>query len=156
MFKYFLAFALSSFIFSSTSFAKNRYENKEFTIDALVGKSSSVTNIQPLMMFLAPQGGFAPNVNVQIQNYPDSLKAYAELSLRQFKALKMKVVKSKITKKFALFEYTGNMKGNDFHFYARAFKKGKKIYLVTGTALVSQWANAKKKIVSTVDSFKLK
>ena len=110
---------------------------------------------QALMMFLPAADGFAANVNVQIQPYTGTIDDYLELSLKQFKNAELKVVQQKTTSKsVAIFEYTGKMQGLALHWYARAEKSGGSVYLVTASALPSQWSKEAARLKSCVDSFR--
>lgn len=129
-----------------------------FSIDVLDSKpptkSASYTT---LMMFLPASGGFAPNVNVQVQSYPDSLDAYWKLSRGQFDSLGMTVHTTKsLSKKRRSFEYSGKSQGRELHWYAIAEKKGGSIYLVTATATPDQWPQHKARLIQTVNSFKVR
>ena len=48
-------------------------------------------------MFLPVSDGFAPNVNVNIQPYPGSIKDYIGLSKGQFQKMKWNIVEEKQT-----------------------------------------------------------
>ena len=138
---------------ANVAFAESKYENNQFSINALVGENIAT---QPLMMFLSVSEGFASNVNVQVQQYPNSLKEYAKLSIKQFNQLNFKVLQNKQTETNLVFEYSGIMQGNNFHWYAIALKKGNNVYLVTATSMESQWKIHSKTLIECVKSFKLK
>ena len=141
-------------LLSNVAFAESKYENSQFSINALV--SENIANTQPLMMFLSASEGFAPNVNVQVQQYPNSLKEYAKLSVQQFNQLNFKVLQNKQTETSLVLEYSGIMQGNNLHWYAIAHKKGNNVYLVTATSTESQWKTHSKTLIECVKSFKLK
>ena len=109
---------------------------------------------QVLMMFLPAKAGFAANVSVQIQPYGGSIDDYSELSLKQFNSAKLKVLAHKKEGELVLFEYTGMMEQRQLHWYARAEKKGSSIYLVTATAIDSEWDDVETKLKPCVDSFR--
>ena len=66
-----------------------------FSIEALDAESGS-NAATPLMIFLPGTDGFAPNINVNIQPYPQSMKEYAALSRSQFGEMKWKVITEKM------------------------------------------------------------
>jgi|APSaa5957512576_1039674.scaffolds.fasta_scaffold130489_1 hypothetical protein len=140
---------------ANAAFAENKYDNKHFSINALVS-NGSIANSQPLIMSLPASDGFAPNANVQVQQYPNSIKEYAELSIKQFKQLKFKVLQNKQTKTRLVLEYSGAMQGRNLHWYAIAYKKGNNVFLVTATSTETQWKTHSKALTACVKSFKLK
>lgn len=103
---------------------------------------------------LPPTNNFSPNVNVLKQAYPGTIKQYAALSAGQFKQMNWAVLKSEIKAGEIIFEYKGALRGRKLHWYARAVKKGAYVFLITATALESQWAGKKKVLTESVDSFK--
>ena len=110
---------------------------------------------QPLMLFLPVSDGFAPSVNVQIQDFPGSIQEYVELSFGQFASNGLKILNHNLKESKASFEYSGALQGMDLHFYALAEKHGSKVYLVTGTAKSTQWDAVSKEIKNCVDGFEL-
>lgn len=114
------------------------------------------TNYKALVMLLPRIGPFSPNVNVHIQKYEGSLKDYSIMSKQQFKAAHFTLIKEKVmSDDVAVYEYAGFMKGDEFHWYARATKTDGKVYLVTATATETQWPQVGKKLMACVDSFQL-
>lgn len=127
-----------------------------FELDALEAPVGQ-TPTSAVITFLPVSDGFAPNINVQIQPYPGSIKEYAELSKGQFAQMQWKIETEKLVgEQEWSAEFTGPMQGQDLHFYARALARDGKVYLVTGTAKESQWASVGPTIRKHVDSFKLK
>jgi hypothetical protein len=125
-----------------------------FTIAPLEAPPGDSTQ-QALMMFLPVSDGFAANVNVQIQPYTGTIEDYVKLSLDQFKSAGLKVVEQQTSaKSVAVFEYTGEFEGRALHWYSRAVKSGSRIYLVTATAVPSQWTTESARLKSCVDSFR--
>ncbi|MEW4488992.1 hypothetical protein AB1L42_12975 [Thalassoglobus sp. JC818] len=120
-------------------------------LEAPVGE----TPYQSLIMFLAASEGFAPNVNVQIQPYPGTMQEYSDLSKGQFEQLNFQVLKENVNENMALWEYTGTTQSKTLHWYTAAHKRDNKVYLVTATALESQWERAGEKLKKCVDSFRL-
>jgi hypothetical protein len=126
-----------------------------FSIAAL-DAPPGVSPQQPIMMFLSPQEGFAPNVGVQIQPYAGTIDDYADLSVDQFKRAGMKLLeRKKLGKSEVVLEYSGMMDGRYLRYYARAAKSGASVYLVTAAALKSEWAKTEARLKACVDSFHL-
>ena len=110
---------------------------------------------QALLMALPASDGFAANVNVQIQPYSGTLDEYITLSEEQFKAAGVKVVqRSKEGQSAVIFEYAGEMQGRALHWYARAERAKGRVYLVTATALETQWKTESVMLKACVDSFR--
>ena len=126
-------------------------------IDALDAKASVSAPTTAFMTFLPASDGFGPNINVNIQPYPGSMKEYVALSKTQFQKMSWTVIDEKqIGDGEWKVEYKGPMQGSDLHFYARALTKGGKVYLVTATAKESQWDSVGATLRNHVDSFKTK
>ncbi len=126
-----------------------------FSIDS-IDAAPSLAGAHPLQMFLPPQNGFSPNVNVQIQPYPGTMKQYLALSESQFKQLGVNVISTKDLGDTVFFECAGSMQGMELHFYAKAIKEDDFVYLVTATDSIQNWNTNKTKLIQAVDSFKLK
>lgn len=127
-----------------------------FSIEPLEAPVGNTTTTA-LATFLPATGGFAPNINVQIQPYPGSIADYAKLSQGQFDQMGWKSLSEKfVGSNEWIAEYSGPMQGNNLHFYARALSQNGKVYLVTGTASETQWPTVGPTIRQHVDSFKLK
>ena len=126
-----------------------------FQIDALDVAPDPDRTTTALLLCLPVTDRFAPNINVQIQPYTETIKDYAEVSKGQFEQLKWKVVSEKLIgdNEWSA-EYTGQQQGNDLHFYSRAISKNGKVYLATGTAKESQWATVGDTLRQHVDSLK--
>ena len=132
-----------------------RFRINRFSIKPLEGQSASAVH-QPLIMMLPPSQCFAPNVNVQIQPYRGSLDDYMVLSKSQFKAAKWTLVKEqKLGEDTVVFEFFGAAQGRPLHWFARAQKRGAKVYLATATATLAQWPKLSRKLIACVTSFKL-
>ena len=126
-----------------------------FSIDSL-DSSPTQGMIQPIQMFLHAINGFAPNVNVQVQAYEGTITEYKELSEGQFKQIGLTLLSLKEMDNSISLEYTGAMQGLNLHWYAKAFKKGNHIYLVTATGTQADWEINKEKLIANVNSFQLK
>jgi len=121
-------------------------------LDSVLGNEP----FQPLMMTMPATDGFAPNVNVQVQPYPDGLDAYRKLTLAQFEQFGLELIQEReISATTLVFEYAGKMQGLDLHFYARAVHRDGRIHLATGTSLAKQWEKAGPALRACVDSLEL-
>lgn len=130
------------------------FPDNGFSITALEEASDDVGS-QVVAMYLPPTDGFSPNVNVQIQPYDGDLNAYIALSRQQFDEYGIDVVDERRRGEEVTWEYTGNLQDRDLQWYARAIHTEGKVYVVTATALASQWTSASAKLKSCVDSFKM-
>jgi hypothetical protein len=110
----------------------------------------------PLVMKLPPSGGFAPNLNVNIQPFTGTLEEYVKVSENQFTAGNYKVLNAKkLDDKTWVWEYRGTSNGVELRFYSKVLVTGKLAYLSTATATEPQWKKYADKLKSTVNSFKL-
>ena len=127
-----------------------------FSMEVPVAEGRTHGAYQVAAFLLPASDGFAPNVNVQKQAYEGTIEDYDKLSTGQFTALKLTSVNRTLKKDEVIYEYKGLMQGSRLHWYARALKKGQYVYLVTATALDSQWKDEKKKkkLIDSVNSFK--
>lgn len=126
-----------------------------FSIEPLKGHAGDKVQ-QVVAMQLPPTGGFAPNVNVQVQPFAGSFDDYLKISHDEFARLGIVVKSEKRAGKSATaLEYTGSLQGQPLHWYARAVLAAGKVYLVTATATESQWPEVAAQLRLTVDSFKL-
>ncbi len=107
-------------------------------------------------MALPVQNGFAGNVNVQMQPYTLTMSDYVALSRKQFKQIGLSLLSVQEEGDVAFLEYEGALQGRDLHWYAKAIKSGDYIYLVTATDSQKNWPKSRQKLISVVNSFKLK
>ena len=122
-----------------------------FSIEPLVPAGNGT--YQVAAFFLPEEKGFSGNVNVQRQEFPDSIAAYDRLSMGQFAQLGLKVIRREQRNGEYVYEYTGNMQGRALHWYARAVSAPPHVYLVTATTLEASWARQKALLMRSVDSF---
>ncbi|MEY2608758.1 MAG: hypothetical protein QOH31_6633, partial [Verrucomicrobiota bacterium] len=79
-----------------------RFESEGFNINAdgfNVKRSDigSVAGQSPtVVLFLQPTGGFAPNVNVLIQDFPSSISEYVSVTKKEFDSAGIKVVDDRL------------------------------------------------------------
>jgi len=139
-----------------------RFESEGFNINAdgfNVKRSDigSVAGQSPtVVLFLTPTGGFAPNVNVLIQNFPNSISEYISVTKQEFDSAGIKVVDERLVSPNEwMVEYAGSLSGRSLHWYARAIKNGDKVHLTTATAMPEQWEQVSSKLKACVDSFAL-
>lgn len=157
MLKAFLPFFIISgtSLFAATAPARLEFKTAGFSIEALEPETPS-DSVTPVMMTLPPRDGFAPNVNVVIQPWKEGIDGYVVLSKKQFESMHFTVISSvKSTPSSATLEYKGNLPQGALHFYSRAISTGDKVYLVTATALETNWPADSTKLKRCVDSFTL-
>lgn len=130
------------------------FPDNGFSITALEQASDDVGS-QPVTMYLPTTEEFAPSVNVQIQPYDGTLSEYIDLSRQQFEEYGLEVADETRSGEEVTWEYTGNLQDRDLKWYARAIHTEGKVYVVTATALASQWTSVSAKLKSCVDSFKM-
>jgi hypothetical protein len=147
---------------SQTGTGLLRFESEGFTINAegFGVKRSDIGTVAgqspTAVLFLQPTGGFAPNVNVLIQDFPSSITDYVSLTKQEFDSAGIKVLNEHtISSNEWVVEYAGTLSGRSLHWYARAVKNGNKVYLTTATATPEQWTQDSPKLIQCVDSFAL-
>ena len=146
------------FVFAVAAYAdKLMFNNYGFSIDTLaVDKNKKDSLSQTVFMFLPVEGGvFAPNVNVQIQKFEGSVDEYEALSNQQFTAAGAKIISANKKSGEIIYEYEIKLEGMDMHMYSRGLFKDGSVYLVTATALISQWGSVGNILKKNVDSFQL-
>ena len=122
-------------------------------LDAVIEKAPGKT----LFIKVDGSGGFSANINVQIHQFPGTIKEYMDLSKRQFDQFfekGWKVLSEKQDEKEASCEVVGTTKGKEYHSYSRAVKEVTKLYLITATALHERWGIVGEKLRRHVDAFK--
>ncbi|HYJ04442.1 MAG TPA: hypothetical protein VEX43_04870 [Chthoniobacterales bacterium] len=124
-------------------------------LDTLIEKAPGKT----LFIKVDQAGGSSASINVQIHEFPGTIKEYMDLSKAQFAQFfekGWKVLSEKQNEKEASCEVVGTTKGKEYHSYSRAVKEGNKLYVITATALHEQWGNVGEKMRRHVDAFKAK
>jgi hypothetical protein len=129
------------------------YGSQLADLDALIAKEPQ--NV--LIVKFDESDGFTANINIQIKRFPGTMKEYIEISHKEYDQLFDKKwstpSENQKGEKEYLVELMGTAKGREFHFYVRAVKHEEKVYLITATALQSQWATVGDKMRRYVDSF---
>ena len=128
------------------------YKSQLKDLDTLIEKAPGKT----LFIKVDETGGFSANINVQIHQFPGTIKEYMDLSKAQFDQFfekGWKVLSEKQDEKEASCEVVGTTKGKEYHSYSRAVKEGTKLYLITATALHEQWGSVGEKMRRHVDAF---
>jgi len=132
-----------------------QYSPAKFTIDPLPGDLDAA-HWMPFTMQMPPIDGFAPNVNVQIQAYKGTIDEYMTLSRSQFDTLGIEIVSERRDDPSTVtFEYKGNMQGRALMWYARAQKRGARVYLVTATSTPQAWPRVSAALKASVDSLRI-
>jgi hypothetical protein len=133
-----------------------KFAEHGFSIKPLKGHNAKAMQ-QVLTLSLSPSDGFAPNVNVQVQPFTGTMEEYLDISRNDFQKLGFTTIQVKIEGNVAVLEYSGSLPKVPMalHWYARAVQAPGKVYLVTGTAAETQWAQAGAAIKECVDSLKI-
>lgn len=108
------------------------------------------------MHFLPPVKGFAGNVNCMVQNFDGTIDAYSEISSQQFAAMGMDILNKKAEENILVLEYQGVQQGRELRGYSEARFIDGRVYLLTATALQSEWDTQGPPLIASVRSFKLK
>ncbi len=137
------------------SYAAWAYENDQFSINS-IGNVQYDSSRRMLIMLLPVSDGFAPNINVSVKEYPDSLKSFADMTEAQFGRVGFKKIQQSFVTDKVVFEYTGKIQNRLLHWYGVAQKKGGNMFVVTATAGESQWKNVSGELLRCVRSFRLK
>ena len=145
---------LALVLFAQLSAEEPFYENASygFSLAPPLAEESKAGVVA--MFFLPPKNGFAANVNALVQDYQGTLEKYDEITQKQFKDMGLRVIETKIGDKSIIYEYAGKKNKMNLHFYAKIWKKGDKMYLITATGLEMDWEEQKDALVKSVNSFK--
>jgi hypothetical protein len=144
-------------VFASTTFAADKYVNDTFGYEISSPEVKDFSGVYQSSMFYLPVvDGFGANVNIQVQEFEGTLEDYEKLSKDQFKQAGIRVMSSKISGDILTLEYAGKLTTYEMHWYARAIKRGQRIYLATATSLETRWSSQGPILLKSVDSFKLK
>ena len=127
-----------------------------FKIDSLDVEPRAGSDIRALQMWLPEKNGISANVNVHVQPFDGSMAQYVVLSLGQLEQLGTTIVSRRQEGDTVVFEYKGNIRGQNFHWYAKAVKHLEHVYLVTATDSQQNWDSHKQQLMSVVNSFELK
>lgn len=132
-----------------------RYSELGFSITPL-----EVVDDTPQLMvlhsFLPADHGFAPNINVMIQQYDGTLADYKVFSEKQLAQQGWTVLKSKmVTESDLWIEYTGAVDDKEFHWLVRVVQGNGKVYLITATSLKNQYRKYAVQLETSLKSFAL-
>jgi hypothetical protein len=106
-----------------------------------------------------PENGFAPNVNVMVQEVKFTREEFIALSQKQFVATGAKVLSSSHRdvggRPAVLLEYQATVQEHDLHFLQLAVMLPERVLLVTCTAPAARFAQLAPEFRRVLDSFKL-
>jgi hypothetical protein len=141
----------------SVLFADDKYVNETLGFEISSPTPGAISGTyQSAIFYLPAVDGFAANVNVQMQDFTGTIDQYKTVSEAQFKAAGIKVLNSKTDQGVLTIEYQGKMGNYDLHWYAKAYQKAERVYLVTATALQTHWDEQGPALIRSVNTFKLK
>jgi hypothetical protein len=131
-----------------------RFDAEGFSIKPLQSRDANPSGQRVVVgLFLAATGGFAPNINVIIQQAMP-IDDFAKLSKQQFDTFGFKITKEAIVPPNEWdVEYEGAFQGRACHFLARAVRTDAKVYLVTATTASEQWEKTSPQLIECVKSF---
>jgi len=123
-----------------------------------VPRAAKDSVLQAAMFFAPARDGFAPNLNVMVQEVKMSLDEYCTLSRGQFKQAGLKV-RSEARKKVSgrdavLWEYEGELQGRAMKWTSLAVADTDRVYLVTGTSTMDD-ESLSKEFKASLETFKL-
>lgn len=133
-------------IFVSTSYG--------FSITVPVNKNIVRGTYQMALFLLPASDEFSPNVGLGIQTFQGSINEFDKITTDQFKNLSIIIISRIIKKDQITYEYKGSLNEKKMHWYQKAIKKESTIYLITATALESQWESTSAILIDSVNSFK--
>ncbi len=117
------------------------------------------TSVVPVMFTGASENGFSPNVNVLIQMTKVTRKEFIDKMLAEFKTYNAKINSQKELQvsghDAAILDYQATLQGHDLHFLALVVVGDDRVYLVTCTALATDYAAQEAHFKECVNSFKL-
>ena len=115
--------------------------------------------MQRLIVFGPPEGGFAANMSVMVQEVRMTRSQYIERSEGQFASAGMKLRKSSNREvsgaPAVLFEYEGPVTGRNLRFLSLAVILPERVLLLTYTATVESFAAHEKRFRRSLESFEL-
>lgn len=137
-------------------------DGPDFSIVPAPGWTPGTPNAVTKFILMAPKqsGDFHNNLNVLTQEDPGSLAKYREITLQGMSQIKATVLEEQSTTVDGIESYRcvfkANMGGKDLKFCSTAVPKNKKIYLVTGTALESEYTAMEPQFDQMTYSLKIK
>jgi hypothetical protein len=149
-------FFIAAVCYAQSEVEPLRFNAEGFSIKALPSGDSNANGQRAVCaFFLPPSGGFAPNINILIQP-PIPIEEFAKLSKQQFDMFGFKVIKDAVVlpNEWSV-EYEGNTQGRPCHFFARAVRTEKKVFLITATTAADQWDKTSPQLIECVKSFAL-
>jgi hypothetical protein len=146
--------ALACLCFGTVSADTLVFTESGFSINSLENEQSAKGST-PIQMLLPPANGFSPNVNVQLQPYKGSVAEYRAITEGQFKQNNLTLISLEESDdgQSLSIEYKGTLQGQNLHWYAKSFKKGDVMYLVTATNSEANWEQYKEQLIANVESF---
>lgn len=151
-----ILFFIAAVCYAQSEVEPLRFSAEGFSIKALPGGDSSASGQRAVCaLFLPASGGFAPNINILIQP-PFPIEEFAKISKQQFDMLGFKVIKDAVVPPNEWdVEYQGSTQGRPCHFFARAVRTDKKVFLITATTAADQWDKTSPPLIECVKSFAL-
>ena len=151
-----IVFFIAAVCYAQSEVEPLRFSAEGFSIKALPSGDSSASAQRAVCAFFLPvSGGFAPNINILIQP-PLPIEEFAKISKQQFDMFGFKVIKDAVVPPNEWdVEYQGSTQGRPCHFFARAVRTDKKVFLITATTTADQWDKTSPQLIECVKSFAL-
>ena len=137
-----------------------RYEDPAYGFSMAIpalGSTAGAPTVQRMAVGAPIRDGFAANCNAQVQFFKDDFESFIGLSLRQFTAAGLKVLRQSSKKvsgqPAVVWEYTGPLADHDLHFLALAVYGGDRVWLLTCSALAKTFADYQQAFGEVIDSF---
>lgn len=138
------------------------YEDPAYSFSMAIpslGESNDALVIQRFAVAGPVQDDFAPNCNVQVQFLATDLDGFMDLTLRQFNAAGLKVVRRDSRRvsdlPAATFEYMGPLNSRDLRFLALVVSGSDRFWLLTCTGLSSTFEQHRAAFTLAIDSFRV-
>jgi hypothetical protein len=120
-------------------------------------------NNAEFFLFAAPiNENMGSNINLLIQNLDGmnlDLNKFTEISEKQINT-NGKIISSELkvidNQEFQELTFEANMNGKDMKFYQQYFVKNSKAFIITFTALISQYDKLEKEALTIINTFKVK
>jgi hypothetical protein len=151
-----IVFFIAAVCYAQSEVEPLRFSAEGFSIKALPSGDSNASAQRAVCAFFLPaSAGFAPNINILVQP-PLPIEDFAKLSKQQFDMFGFKVIKDAVVPPNEWnVEYEGTTQGRPCHFFARAVRTDKKVFLVTATTTADQWTSVSPQLIECVKSFAL-
>ena len=156
--KVFFGFLALFFVLTNLNASKLDFKDYGFSVDGF-SKQKNEKHTDMVVQFYKPaKNGFATNANVIIQEFNGTIEECIELVGAELKSFdKFVLIKHNHNDNSIFWEYTMSYANMNLHMITKVLRSKQKgqIFVLSISALDSQWEEQKKEIQKVVDSFKL-